>query len=541
MKIACLENIYLQIIKQKPVEANNLLHKETRRLISNAILNIFRTVINIHSKLKCCYQLKNWIRKMDVFRNYPEYPEFIKVIEAAVEKMMIINQKYFKRKNFPYLHIKFDYMYKKVYIRDSNMFDIIYEFEHNYLKNNNPHLLDLFINPLSKGEFEFHFEVAERIDAAMPKYTDYPDFIKPDINIKMHDIFNLNSLKLEEDTNKYLATKNNEYPCFQYSLSAILYGFLMKFIKSENENKTEGLSSLSLYFNKNNKVSDFINFCQIIRNLAQLKNPDQYIATELLIAINKKNSYACMSDFCSPFFKIASEALSPKQIERLTDFALKEPYRTVLSNFVDQSEIPNFYKIIKNAISNVRLAELSHNMNGITLTNCLICVRKHPGFSEDLEGALLFIILHELANYLQRYLMNDFSQTSKSISPRFINTFQSYKSQLVYDPSPITQSKLGKPLTEDDAYLKSFLFDENEKIIYKSGAKFLLLERDLSISQLREGFSNANIIGEEDTKDNQITIRFSFSPKEEYFIVGTCGSVWITDPNLLRIIDRNSN
>ncbi|OMJ67999.1 hypothetical protein SteCoe_34688 [Stentor coeruleus] len=544
IKFTCLDKIYLNTINQNLEDTLIMLHKETRKSILELTLIVFSLDYDYFSKFACVMIMKLWVETNSLIKDCMEYTELIHSLNDSQSTLINLDSSITSSSyGLNLLNVSIDRIYRGFYIRNLNVHEIL-----EYIKKNHPDKINQYKfinNRLKTNHFEFPYRVAELIDAVMPRYIDFPNFIRPEFNLKMQEIFQLYSSELGIRSSQYFKTRNHEFPYFEDSLCLILSTFLLKFQNSTNINETKGSIALSLYFAKNNKSSDFFNFCQIIRNLSQLKDPDQFIATELLAFVNAINKFDCMSNFCNPLYKIKSEKLSPVQAEKLAAIALKEPYKTTLCKFVDPKKISKLDKIVKKAIKNVRLVELPCNITGMTLSNCIICVNKHPDFLGIFEGALLFIILHELAHYLQRYALKNFSETTKNKSIELIKNLQAEKNLIINNPLPISQSKLSSAsLSEGGMHLESLLFDENYKTIYKSGAEFLLLNNDLNALQLRDGFNEANIrfneanIKGEEAKEDNIIIRFVYNSQDDCFKVGICGSIWITDPRILRLMDN---
>lgn len=226
-----------------------------------------------------------------------------------------------------------------------------------------------------------------------------------------------NKEELQSAYEKYLDTATSSFTDFENSLIIFMYAFLKLFQDMKADGESKGVSALKLYFNADTKVDKFFKFTQIIRVLSKFSPISRFIATELLIHSVKRRKFDYFVEMSIFTLIFKPLALSDRLSKLFVETALRFPFQNILLKFCPSNITEKEFKsIIIQSISNIKLVEMPATVTGLTLSNNMICLRKHSNSNPFSDSAMFYVILHELAHLLQRTNASNFRESLENRS-----------------------------------------------------------------------------------------------------------------------------
>ncbi|OMJ68222.1 hypothetical protein SteCoe_34385 [Stentor coeruleus] len=155
------------------------------------------------------------------------------------------------------------------------------------------------------------------------------------------------------------------------------------------------------------------------------------------------------------------------------------------------------------------------------------------------NGVKFYVLLHELAHFLQRTSIESFRESLENKSQKLIRELK-MSNFLIEDSienaeenednlrplptfNPVIDSSQNKDIKEGGEYLEFLLFNGLHERIYTSAAEFLFESHENSLVKFREKFSMLNANGMKN-KEGYYPIRELGSNNEEVYYLGECGT-----------------
>ncbi|OMJ75561.1 hypothetical protein SteCoe_25296 [Stentor coeruleus] len=418
----CLISFYIASKRTFPEEAKTLLNEEFRKIIRKLTNYIFDVNAEINSKqvylmIAISWYLENSSLLVEV--------NFKRLLSQLILLAGILNSI-----NLGYIEVKALELQitELVCIKDINIFNKVFKYCAKVFENCFPQQTaerDFLAKSLEIKEFKNAYRLAKSIDKLMPKYFNFKICYESGYNDKMIQIIDDNLSVLLSAFEKYLDTETFGYSDFENSLILIMHSFLKLFQEVVADGESIGTIALKKFYKYETKVKLFFKFTQIIRALNKFCPISRFIATELLISMVKRGRFDYFAKISSLKYFLNPIELPENLLKLFIETALRFPYRGILLKFCPQDITENeFENIIKKSISNVRLVEMPKYITGLTLSNNMICIKKVSNIEPFFEGAMFYVILHELAHLLQRARASNFREISQSRSGELIQRLE---------------------------------------------------------------------------------------------------------------------
>ncbi|OMJ65963.1 hypothetical protein SteCoe_37366 [Stentor coeruleus] len=344
----------------------------------------------------------------------------------------------------------------------------------------------------------------------------------------------------------------------------VIYYFLKLFEGEDSEEGSKGGLYLRAYF-KNCYLNHYFKLTQVIRTLSLYDPFNRFIVTELLQSAARKGDF----DFFCFFSRLNAEfnpsLLPRKLVEIFIKKALELPYHIVLLQFFNPlSPSEKFENVIREAISKVIITDLPKNVCAVTLSNMTICLSNTEN-SNFGNGVKFYVLLHELAHFLQRTSISSFRESSENRSQKLIESLTKIENLVENaeriptpeEPSinplgiktnlttldnyeitkkieenqdilksfsnPIIESIQNIDIKESGEYLEFLLFNGLHERVYRSAAEFLFENHEDNLEKFREKFSMLNASGMKN-RENYYPIRELGSNNDKTYQICECGT-----------------